>query len=87
MDCLKCTNFEQALELRLKKYRDARSAPFYRVSTELAAKTKVDLERARYEMEEHQSTCLSGCRHVRVRYPDFPVQPALLASEVECIYE
>ena len=58
MDCLKCTNLEQTLELRLRKYREARSAPFYQVSTELAAETKVDMERARYDMEEHQLTCL-----------------------------
>jgi hypothetical protein len=59
MDCLKCTNLEQALEFRLRKYSEARSAPFYQVSTELAAKKKVDMERARNDMEEHQLTCLS----------------------------
>jgi hypothetical protein len=59
MDCLKCTNLEQALEFRLRKYSEARSAPFYQVSTELAAKKKVDMEHARNDMEEHQLTCLS----------------------------
>jgi hypothetical protein len=61
MDCLKCTNLEQALEFRLGQYSEARSAPFYQVSTELAAKKKVDMERARNDMEEHQLTCPSRC--------------------------
>jgi hypothetical protein len=59
MDCLTCTNLEQALEFRLSKYREARSALFYQVSTELAARKKVDMERARNDMEEHQLTCPS----------------------------
>lgn len=66
MDCLTCTNLEQALEFRLSKYREARSALFYQVSTELAAKKKVDMERARNDMEEHQLTCPS----LRVGTPD-----------------
>ena len=58
MSCLKCMNLEQALEFRFREYREARSAPFYQVSTELAAEKKVDMERARYDKEEHQLTCL-----------------------------
>jgi len=59
MSCLKCMSFEQALEFRFQEYREARSAAFYQVSTETAGKKKVDMERARYDMEEHQLTCLS----------------------------
>ena len=59
MDCLTCTNLEQGFDFRLSKYSEARSAPFYQVSTELAAKEKVDMERARNDMEEHQLTCPS----------------------------
>jgi hypothetical protein len=59
MDCLKCTNLEQALEFSLRKYSAARSAPFYQISTKIAAQKKVDMERARNDMEEHQLTCLS----------------------------
>ena len=62
MGCLKCRNLEQTLEFRLRKYREARSSPFYQVSTELAAEKKVDMERARYDMEEHQLTCILGDR-------------------------
>jgi hypothetical protein len=58
MDCLTCRNLEQALEFRVSKYSEARSASLYQVSTELAAKKMVDMERARNDVEEHQLTCL-----------------------------
>jgi len=57
MDCSECKNLEQAFESRLSKYTEARSAVYYRVSTELAAKKNVDMERARNDMEEHQLVC------------------------------
>ena len=57
MDCLKCMHLEQVFESRLSKYCEARFSSFYRVSTELAAKNQVDMERARNDLEDHQSTC------------------------------
>ena|ERR1700747_1347028 len=57
MDCLKCKDLEQAFESRLSNYSEARSAAFYQVSTELAAQKKVDMERARNDLEEHQLIC------------------------------
>ncbi len=39
------------------KYSEARSGAFYQVSTELAAKRQVDMERARNDLEEHQLIC------------------------------
>ena len=59
MDCLKCKNLEEAFELRLSRYMEARSAAYYRVSTELAAHKNVDMERARNDLEEHQLICFS----------------------------
>ena len=60
MDCLKCKNLEEAFESRLSKCIEARSAAYYRLSTELAAKKNVDMERARNDMEEHQLICGSA---------------------------
>lgn len=60
MDCLECKNLEEALESRLSKYIEACSAAYYRVSTELAAKKKVDMERAKCDLEEHQLVCTSA---------------------------
>ncbi len=60
MDCLECKNLEQAFESGLSQYNEARSAAYYRVSTELAAKKNVDMERTRNELEEHQLICASA---------------------------
>lgn len=57
MDCLECKNLEEVFESRLSHYIEARSAAYYRVSTELAAKKNVDMERARNDLEEHQLIC------------------------------
>jgi hypothetical protein len=72
MHCLKCKNLEEAFESRLSKYIEARSAPYYRVSTELAATKNVDMERARNDLEEHQLICVSAAEvrlHARVLTP------------------
>ncbi len=58
MDCLECKNLEDVFESRVSKYNEARSAAYYRVSTELAAKKNVDMERARNDLEEHKSICI-----------------------------
>jgi hypothetical protein len=57
MDCLKCVHVEQVFQSRVVDYCEVRSAAFYQVSTELAAKKNVDMERARYDMEEHRLIC------------------------------
>jgi hypothetical protein len=60
MDCLVCKNLKRALELRRSEYLEARSAAYYRVSTELAAYKNVDMERAKSDLEEHQFVCASA---------------------------
>ena len=57
MDCLKCIDLEQAFASSLSEYSEARFAAFYRVSTELAAKKNVDMERAKTDLQEHQLMC------------------------------
>ena len=59
MDCLECKNLEQALEFTLNEFVEARSSAYYRVSTKFAAKKNVDMERARYDLEEHCAVCAS----------------------------
>lgn len=70
MDCSICKELERAFESRLGKYIEARSAAYYRVSTELAANKNVDMERARNDMQEHQLIC--GSYQLR-----FPLQEEL----------
>jgi len=57
MNCLECRDLERAFQSRLDKYIESRSAAFYRVSTELAAKKQVDMERAKTDLQEHQLMC------------------------------
>ncbi len=60
MNCLICKDLERAFKSRWSKYIEARSAAFYRVTTELAAKKNVDMERARNDLEEHRLVCRPG---------------------------
>ena len=53
MNCRQCNDLIQVFKSRLAGYVSARAAPFYRVSTELAARKQVDMERARADLEEH----------------------------------
>jgi hypothetical protein len=66
MDCLECKNLEEVLESRLSQYVEARSAAYYRVSTELAARKNVDMERAKNDLEEHRLICVSPLRRDRL---------------------
>jgi hypothetical protein len=69
MGCLTCMNLRQAFESKLGKYVEARSAPYYRVSTELAAHKNVDMERAWSDLEEHQLVCVSAGKVRRLDQP------------------
>ena len=62
MDCLICKDLKRAFESRRSKYIEARSAAYYRVSTELAANKNVDMERAKSDLEEHQLRCVSAAK-------------------------
>ena len=57
MDCPMCTDLARAYEARRSNYIAARSAAYYRVSTELAAYKNVEMERAKSDLEEHQLVC------------------------------
>jgi hypothetical protein len=57
MDCLECKNLEETFDSKLSQYIKARSNAYYRVSTELAAKKNVGMERARNDLKEHQEIC------------------------------
>lgn len=55
--CVVCKDLVRVQELATGKYHVARAAPFYRVSTEIAAKLQVDMERAKSSLSEHLSSC------------------------------
>jgi hypothetical protein len=60
MVCPICRNLERAYEHLLSEYIEARASAGYRVSTVLAGQKNVDMERARYELEEHRLNCVSA---------------------------
>jgi hypothetical protein len=60
MSCLRCQNLERALEIRQREYIEALASVYCRVSRKFAAYTSVELERARNELEEHRSVCVSA---------------------------
>ena len=59
MNCLVCKDLMRVLKSASTDYKLARSAPFFRVSTEIAAKGLVDMERAKIAMSEHLLYCES----------------------------
>ncbi len=62
MDCLICKELKRDLQFRRSAYIEARTAAYYRVSTQLAASKNVDMERAKNGLEEHQSICVSATK-------------------------
>jgi len=62
MDCPICGDLERLFESRRSEYIETRSSACFRVCTEFAARKNVDMERARYELEEHLSICVSTVR-------------------------
>jgi hypothetical protein len=62
MDCPICRVLARAFEAGLSEYTEARSSASYQVSKRIAAKKNVDMERARYELEEHRLVCVSAVR-------------------------
>jgi hypothetical protein len=59
MNCLICKDLMRVLKSASTDYRLARSAPFFLVSTEIAAQRLVDMERAKIAVSEHLLYCES----------------------------
>ena len=57
MSCVVCTELMRVLQSADYEYKVARGAPFYLVSTEIAARMQVDMERAKVSLSEHISSC------------------------------
>ncbi|MGD0939093.1 MAG: hypothetical protein ABR905_05215 [Terracidiphilus sp.] len=75
MSCSICGSLERAYEAVLDEYLEARSSARYRVSTVLAAQKNVDMERARYELEEHKRACPSVHHPALIVSRDRPTTP------------
>lgn len=62
MECLICRDLERAYDVEQKAYIEARSSACYRITKKFAAEKNVDMERARYALEEHRSLCILACK-------------------------
>jgi len=60
--CPICENLKRAYEAELSEYIKARSSPWYAITRKIAAHKNVEMERAKYELEEHQFACVAGIR-------------------------
>ena len=80
MDCSICRELELAYRTRLSEYIEARSSACYLVSKRFAAKKNVDMERARYELEEHRLVCLSAMVSTPLPEPDITAILGQLAA-------
>jgi hypothetical protein len=57
VNCLMCKDLRRVFEAAINDYQGALLSPFYRVSTEVAARMQVDMERANTALSEHLSSC------------------------------
>ena len=57
MICFECRDLCRAFERRTNQYVDARSSAFFQVSTRIAARKYVYLQRALSDLREHQADC------------------------------
>jgi len=62
MACLTCENLKRTLEARREEYVAACASVCYRINKRAAAHKNVEMERAKYELEEHWSVCTSSRR-------------------------
>jgi hypothetical protein len=68
-----CEDLERAFESRRRYCTAARSSVDSRVSTELAAYKNVEMERAKSDLEDHQSVCVSDARVRQCKPRGLPV--------------
>ncbi len=75
MTCSVCEYLERTYEAVLNEYVEARSSVRYRISTVLAAQKNVDMERARFELEEHRRNCPTAVMPALLVNNDRPRRP------------
>ena len=64
MNCPACQELERTYEAVLSEYIDARSSEWFFICPGIAAQRNVDMERTRYELEEHKLVCVSASGRV-----------------------
>lgn len=81
MSCPICGNLQRDYENKLGEYLAARASAVYGMSRKFAAKKNVEMERARYELEEHQIACAPALRsHALIAVRDISVSLTKLVA-------
>jgi hypothetical protein len=62
MDCSVCWALKRAYESAASEYLEACSSACLRMCMDVAARKKVEMERARCEFEEHRLICVSAVK-------------------------
>jgi len=57
MSCSECNDLYRVFERTRTRYVEARSAAFFQVSTRIAVRKYVDVQRAKSDLHEHQLVC------------------------------
>jgi hypothetical protein len=71
MICPRCHELERALQVVQCDYCEAVASTFYRISVKFAAYKRVELERAKNELEEHRLLCARGVKNCAFSPTDF----------------
>ena len=64
MNCPVCWELKRAYEAEVSEFAEVRSSACFRVCPDIASPMIVEVERARYELEEHRRVCASAVRVV-----------------------
>lgn len=64
MNCPVCWALKRAYEAEVNEFTEVRSSACFRVCPDIASPMIVEVERARYELEEHRRVCASSVRVV-----------------------
>jgi hypothetical protein len=62
MNCPTCLELERTYEAALSEYIESRSSEWFFICPGVAARKNVDMERTKYELEEHGLVCVSASR-------------------------
>ena len=64
MTCPICQSLERAYDAALSAYLEARSSASFSVCPKVAAHKNVEMQRTKYELEEHRLVCVLAGRTV-----------------------
>jgi hypothetical protein len=64
MTCPICLSLERAYEMAFSNYVEARSSASFSMCPKVAAHKNVEMERTKYELEEHRLVCVLVSRKV-----------------------